>query len=63
MPTVTIGSFNVEWMNDWFTADADPVVAFKPTFTRDVTRRPGRERRDEPRKPSEDHRPVGVELS
>ncbi len=35
MPTVTIGSFNVEWMND-FAADADPVVAVKPTFTRDV---------------------------
>ena len=35
MPTVTICSLNVEWMNDWFTADADPTVAFKPTFTRD----------------------------
>ena len=34
MPTVTICGFNVEWMNDWFTADADP-VAFRPTFTRD----------------------------
>jgi hypothetical protein len=34
MPTVTICSLNVEWMNDWFTADADP-VAFRPTFTRD----------------------------
>jgi endonuclease/exonuclease/phosphatase family metal-dependent hydrolase len=34
MPTVTICSANCEWMNDWFTADADP-VAFKPTFTRD----------------------------
>jgi len=35
MPTVTICSFNVEWMNDWFTADAEPVVAFKPAFERD----------------------------
>jgi endonuclease/exonuclease/phosphatase family metal-dependent hydrolase len=34
MPTVTICSLNVEWMNDWFTADADP-VAFRQTFTRD----------------------------
>ena len=34
MPSVLICSFNVEWMNDWFTADADP-VAFRPTFTRD----------------------------
>jgi endonuclease/exonuclease/phosphatase family metal-dependent hydrolase len=34
MPTVTICSFNCEWMNDWFTTDAEP-VAFKPTFTRD----------------------------
>src|SRR6266540_877258 len=34
MPTVTICGFNVEWMNDWFTADADP-VAFRPTFERD----------------------------
>jgi endonuclease/exonuclease/phosphatase family metal-dependent hydrolase len=35
MPTVTICSLNVEWMNDWFTPDADPAVAFKQTFTRD----------------------------
>jgi hypothetical protein len=26
MPTVTICSLNVEWMNEWFTADADPVA-------------------------------------
>jgi endonuclease/exonuclease/phosphatase family metal-dependent hydrolase len=34
MPSVTICGFNVEWMNDWFTTDADP-VAWRPTFTRD----------------------------
>jgi endonuclease/exonuclease/phosphatase family metal-dependent hydrolase len=34
MPTVTICALNVEWMSDWFTADADPVVAFRQTFTR-----------------------------
>lgn len=34
MPSMTICAFNVEWMNDWFTADAEP-VDFKPTFTRD----------------------------
>jgi endonuclease/exonuclease/phosphatase family metal-dependent hydrolase len=34
MPTVKVTNLNAEWMNDWFTADADP-VAFKPTFTRD----------------------------
>lgn len=34
MPSVLICSFNVEWMNDWFTADAEP-VAFRETFRRD----------------------------
>jgi endonuclease/exonuclease/phosphatase family metal-dependent hydrolase len=34
MPTLSICGFNVEWMNDWFTADALP-PAFKPTFSRD----------------------------
>ncbi len=34
MPTVRVASSNLEWMNDWFTSDGDP-VAFKPTFTRD----------------------------
>jgi hypothetical protein len=29
-----ICSFNMEWMNDWFTADADP-VDWVPTITRD----------------------------
>ena len=35
MPTVQICSFNVEWMNDWFTPDADPNVQFRPTFKKD----------------------------
>jgi endonuclease/exonuclease/phosphatase family metal-dependent hydrolase len=34
MPTVRIASFNVEWMNDWFTEDAAP-VAFRPTYFKD----------------------------
>lgn len=34
MPTVRICSVNGEWMNDWFTADAEP-VAFRPTCDRD----------------------------
>ena len=34
MATITVATFNVEWMNDWFTPDAEP-VAFRPTFTRD----------------------------
>jgi hypothetical protein len=34
MPTRRICSFNGEWMNDWFTPDAE-AVAFKPTFVRD----------------------------
>jgi endonuclease/exonuclease/phosphatase family metal-dependent hydrolase len=31
MPEITVCSFNVEWMNDWFTSDSAP-VAFKPQF-------------------------------
>src|SRR5262249_56821200 len=34
MPTIRVASANLEWMNDWFTSDAD-AVAFKPTFVRD----------------------------
>ena len=34
MPTRRICSFNGEWMNDWFTPDAE-AAAFKPTFVRD----------------------------
>lgn len=34
MPTLNICSFNMEWMNDWFTADAMP-VGFRQTFVRD----------------------------
>jgi endonuclease/exonuclease/phosphatase family metal-dependent hydrolase len=32
--TLKITSLNAEWMNDWFTPDADP-VDFRTTFTRD----------------------------
>ncbi|PYS41286.1 MAG: endonuclease [Acidobacteria bacterium] len=31
MPEIRICSFNVEWMNDWFTSDSEP-AAFKPQF-------------------------------
>jgi endonuclease/exonuclease/phosphatase family metal-dependent hydrolase len=34
MPTVRICSFNIEWMNDWFTPGTGP-ASFRPTFTRD----------------------------
>ncbi|HEX2034809.1 MAG TPA: endonuclease/exonuclease/phosphatase family protein [Chloroflexota bacterium] len=34
MPTVRVCSLNAEWMNDWFTPDAEP-AALRPTFTRD----------------------------
>ena len=34
MPSVLVCSFNVEWMNDWFTTDAEP-AAFRDSFTRD----------------------------
>ena len=34
MPTRRICSFNGEWMNDWFTPDAE-AAAFRPTFVRD----------------------------
>lgn len=34
MPIIKIASFNIEWMNDWFT-NGSGQVAFKPTFTRD----------------------------
>jgi endonuclease/exonuclease/phosphatase family metal-dependent hydrolase len=35
MARVRICSVNGEWMNDWFTADADPAVNWRPQFTRD----------------------------
>ncbi|OAJ76149.1 endonuclease [Brevibacillus sp. SKDU10] len=34
MPTIRLASFNIEWMNDWFTKDSEP-VAFRPTFRRE----------------------------
>jgi hypothetical protein len=34
MPRLRICSVNAEWMNDWFTPDAE-VAAFRPQFTRD----------------------------
>jgi endonuclease/exonuclease/phosphatase family metal-dependent hydrolase len=34
MPKIKICSFNVEWMNDWFTSDSQP-PAFLQTFKRD----------------------------
>jgi endonuclease/exonuclease/phosphatase family metal-dependent hydrolase len=34
MPNLLICSFNVEWMNDWFTSGDGP-AAFRPTFTKD----------------------------
>ncbi|MEV0390242.1 endonuclease/exonuclease/phosphatase family protein [Nonomuraea sp. NPDC050643] len=34
MTTLKITTVNGEWMNDWFTPDAQP-AAFKPTFSRD----------------------------
>jgi hypothetical protein len=33
MPAISVASANLEWMNDRFTSDSDP-VAFKSTFTR-----------------------------
>lgn len=35
MTQFTIATVNGEWMNDWFSPDADPAVAWRPTFTRD----------------------------
>jgi endonuclease/exonuclease/phosphatase family metal-dependent hydrolase len=35
MPRVRICSVNGEWMNDWFTPDADPNVDWREEFTRD----------------------------
>ncbi len=36
MPVLTVASWNLEWMNDWFAADSQ-VAAFKPTFSdRDI---------------------------
>jgi endonuclease/exonuclease/phosphatase family metal-dependent hydrolase len=35
MPSVLVCSFNVEWMNDWFTPDAEPQIDFRATFSRD----------------------------
>jgi hypothetical protein len=32
---VRICSVNGEWMNDWFTPDADPDVTWRAQFTRD----------------------------
>src|SRR6185503_17375413 len=34
MQKLRVCSFNVEWMNDWFTQDAQ-AVAFKNSFTKD----------------------------
>jgi hypothetical protein len=34
MPSIRVASFNIEWMNDWFTLDAE-AAAFRPTFTKD----------------------------
>ncbi|WP_245585979.1 endonuclease/exonuclease/phosphatase family protein [Paenibacillus pinihumi] len=34
MPKIRISSFNIEWMNDWFTHDAEP-AAFRPNFTKE----------------------------
>lgn len=34
MPSITIVSFNIEWMNDWFAHDTEPAVLI-PSFTRD----------------------------
>jgi endonuclease/exonuclease/phosphatase family metal-dependent hydrolase len=34
MPTIKVASFNIEFMNDWFTPDAQ-TPAFRPTFVRD----------------------------
>jgi hypothetical protein len=35
MPRVRIRSVNGEWMNDSFTPDAEPAVAWRAQFTRD----------------------------
>jgi hypothetical protein len=35
MPSVRICSVNGEWVNDWFTPDAEPDVEWRPEFTRD----------------------------
>jgi hypothetical protein len=34
MPTIRVASANLEWMNDWFTPDANP-VGWVTTFKRD----------------------------
>lgn len=34
MPIIKVVSFNIEWMNDWFTNDGD-IVAFRENFTRE----------------------------
>lgn len=34
MPNLKVASFNIEWMNDWFTSDSDP-AAFLPSFTKE----------------------------
>jgi len=34
MPIIKIASFNIEWMNDWFTPDAQ-AADFLPSFTKD----------------------------
>lgn len=34
MPILKIANFNIEWMNDWFTPDAE-TVEFLPSFTKD----------------------------
>ena len=35
MADLRIATVNGEWMNDWFTADAEAGVAFKPPLIRD----------------------------
>jgi hypothetical protein len=34
MAAITVAIVNGEWMNDWFSPDAEP-VGFRPTFERD----------------------------
>jgi endonuclease/exonuclease/phosphatase family metal-dependent hydrolase len=35
MGSIKVATVNGEWMNDWFTPDAEPVATFKDTFSRD----------------------------
>src|SRR5687768_4205586 len=34
MPSIKVATFNIEWMNDWFTADS-VAPAFRATFSKD----------------------------